>query len=145
LKFYIDGEPFELDSSAAAVARSGDRLMVRTADGTSSAVAIRSGDDVLISYQGKQYRLQQRPVRKGVGTAVGNGELRAPMPGQIVDVLVSPGDVVRKGDKILVLEAMKTQQAFPAPFDGKVMSVTVAKGQQVTEGAVLAVIEANSA
>lgn len=67
--------------------------------------------------------------------------MRAPMPGQIVDVLVERGANVTKGEKILVLEAMKTQQPFTAPFDGVVEKLDVTKGQQVAEGAVLAVVK----
>lgn len=66
--------------------------------------------------------------------------MRAPMPGLIVDVLLSEGVDVKKGDKILVLEAMKTQQAFTAPFDGKLDSLKVGKGDQVIDGQVLAVV-----
>ena len=64
------------------------------------------------------------------------------MPGQIVDVRNSVGDAVKKGDTILVLEAMKTQQPFLSPFDGKVIAISVEKGDQVADGTVLAVIQA---
>lgn len=63
------------------------------------------------------------------------------MPGVIVDVLVAEGDTVTKGQKLLVLEAMKTQQPFTAPFDGKVTKLPITKGQQVIDGATLAVVE----
>jgi biotin carboxyl carrier protein len=49
--------------------------------------------------------------------------------------------VVEKGDKILVLEAMKTQQAFTAPFAGVVRRIEVEKGSQVSDGELLAVVE----
>lgn len=71
--------------------------------------------------------------------------MRAPMSGLIVDVLVADGVEVHKGQKLLVLEAMKTQQPFAAPFDGKVTKVLVQKGQQVAEGAILVVVEATVA
>lgn len=65
------------------------------------------------------------------------------MPGVIVDVLLEAGVTVMKGDKILVLEAMKTQQPFLAPFDGTLAEVKVSKGEQVGEGALLALVTAN--
>ena len=67
--------------------------------------------------------------------------MHAPMPGLIVDVLAAEGDAVKKGQKILVLEAMKTQQPFASPFDGILKKLFVAKGTQVVEGALLAVVE----
>ena len=45
------------------------------------------------------------------------------------------------GQKVVVLEAMKTQQSFTAPFDGVVSEVHVVKGEQVSEGALLAVVD----
>jgi 3-methylcrotonyl-CoA carboxylase alpha subunit len=71
--------------------------------------------------------------------------MRAPMPGQIVDVLVSEGAKVAKGDKVLVLEAMKTQQAFLAPFDGVVEKLPVKKGEQVADGQLLALVTQSDA
>jgi len=62
------------------------------------------------------------------------------MPGQVVEVLAAEGDRVGKGDKLVILEAMKTQQAFLAPFDGTVTQMSCKKGEQVAEGALLASI-----
>jgi biotin carboxyl carrier protein len=56
-------------------------------------------------------------------------------------VLVSTGEQVKMGQKVVVLEAMKTQQSFTAPFDGVVSEVHVVKGEQVSEGALLAVVD----
>ena len=64
------------------------------------------------------------------------------MPGLIVDVLVSVGEAVTKGQKVAVLEAMKTQQPFLAPFDGVVETLSVVKGQQVEDGQAVAIIGA---
>jgi 3-methylcrotonyl-CoA carboxylase alpha subunit len=63
------------------------------------------------------------------------------MPGMIVDVLVAEGDSVVAGQKILVLEAMKTQQPFNAPFDGVVRKLNAVKGVQVSGDDLLAVVE----
>jgi 3-methylcrotonyl-CoA carboxylase alpha subunit len=63
------------------------------------------------------------------------------MPGQIVDVLVAAGDTVSKGQKLIVLEAMKTQQPFNAPFDGTVITLNAVKGAQVKDGELLVVVE----
>jgi propionyl-CoA carboxylase alpha chain/3-methylcrotonyl-CoA carboxylase alpha subunit len=84
------------------------------------------------------------PHRAAVGSgagAVSDGALRAPMPGKIVAVPAKAGDVVAKGQPVVVLEAMKMEHALTAPFDGVVEHVA-AVGDQVVEAAVLAVVKA---
>jgi 3-methylcrotonyl-CoA carboxylase alpha subunit len=119
----------------------GDRLRVVTAEGTFTALAVRVGNEVLVSVQGRQYRLGTERLRSAAAGAASSGELRAPMPGLIVDVKVTPGQSVRKGETLVVLEAMKTQQPFAAPFDGTVATVAVTAGQQVADGALLAKVD----
>jgi len=77
----------------------------------------------------------------GPGTA-SDGFLRAPMPGKIVATPAKAGDVVTKGQPVIVLEAMKMEHALNAPFDGVVAEVAFAVGDQVAADAVLAVVEA---
>ncbi|WP_430791489.1 biotin carboxylase N-terminal domain-containing protein [Actinoplanes sp. G11-F43] len=69
------------------------------------------------------------------------GSLVAPMPAAVTAVAVEVGAVVRKGDPIVVLEAMKMRHTVTAPADGTVTGLTVSVGRQVVAGAVLAVIE----
>ncbi len=64
----------------------------------------------------------------------------APMPGTIVSVNVSEGQSVKKGDVLVVLEAMKMENEIKAPRDGSVTSVAVSKGASVDTGAVLVTI-----
>jgi 3-methylcrotonyl-CoA carboxylase alpha subunit len=63
------------------------------------------------------------------------------MPGLVIGVFVSPGESVRKGQKLLTLEAMKMEQALLAPFDGVVTALSARVGQQVAADALLARIE----
>mgnify|MGYP001226136442 FL=1 len=63
------------------------------------------------------------------------------MPGKIIQVLVSEGDSVVKGQALVVMEAMKMEQTMTAPSDGEVTAVRVAEGDQVDAGAALVVIE----
>jgi 3-methylcrotonyl-CoA carboxylase alpha subunit len=74
----------------------------------------------------------------GNAESAADGTLNAPMPGRTVSVAVRPGQPVRKGQTLLVLEAMKMELALQAPFDGFVAELSVAAGDQVSEGAVLA-------
>ena len=64
----------------------------------------------------------------------------SPMPGNILDVKVSAGTAVKKGDVLLILEAMKMENEIMAPCDGTVASVNVQKGATVESGTVLCVI-----
>jgi propionyl-CoA carboxylase alpha chain len=68
------------------------------------------------------------------------GSLVAPMPGSVVSVAVKVGDTVRKGQTIVVLEAMKMEHPIGSPEDGTVDEVKVAAGDQVERGAVLVVV-----
>ncbi|MCC7433243.1 MAG: hypothetical protein IT363_01060 [Methanoregulaceae archaeon] len=144
MKRFVNGEAVEFEACDAQVIQTPDRLIVKTADGAHSAAAVRVGDTVHVSYRGHTYLVEKATRPRGAG-AGGSGELRAPMPGLIVDVLLAPGTQVSKGDKILVLEAMKTQQPFLAPFDGVLTEVKTSKGEQVAEGALLAVVKAEEA
>jgi biotin carboxyl carrier protein len=64
-------------------------------------------------------------------------ELKAPMPGLVLDILVSPGQAVQKGEKLLVLEAMKMENAIKAPADATISAVRCEKGQAVDKNQVL--------
>ena len=67
--------------------------------------------------------------------------ITSPMPGNILAVNVTPGASVKKGDVLMVLEAMKTENEIMCPQDGKVVSVAVTKGATVETGTLLCVIQ----
>jgi len=83
-----------------------------------------------------------RQAGSGGGSA-SDGSLRAPMPGKIVATPAKTGDVVTRGQPVVVLEAMKMEHALIAPFDGVVGEIGVAVGDQVGADAVLAVVTAS--
>ncbi len=68
-------------------------------------------------------------------------DIKAPMPGLILDVLVQVGDTVKEGDYLLVLEAMKMENTLTALADGEVKSVLVIKGEKVEKNQLLIEIE----
>lgn len=64
-------------------------------------------------------------------------DLKAPMPGLVVKILVQPGDIVHKGDALLVLEAMKMENMIKAIGSGKVKSIKIVPGAKVDKGELL--------
>ena len=81
------------------------------------------------------------PAAAPAAAAVNGHAIKTPLPGVIIDVKVNVGDAVKKGDTVVVLEAMKMENNINADRDGKVTAVQVAKGDTVADGAVLIVIE----
>ena len=73
--------------------------------------------------------------------SVGAGALKSPLPGIILDVVCKAGDTVKKGQKVMILEAMKMENAINSDRDGVIKEVKVNKGDSVLEGAELAIIE----
>lgn len=70
--------------------------------------------------------------------AAGAVKINAPMPGKILKINVKAGDSVKKGDVLMVLEAMKMENEIQAPNDGVVASVNVAASESVESGQLLA-------
>ena len=79
------------------------------------------------------------PVAAPAGAA-GSVSVSAPMPGKVVAVKAAVGQAVKKGDVILVLEAMKMENDIVAPQDGTIASINASTGDSVESGAVLATL-----
>ena len=77
------------------------------------------------------------PAAPAAKAPAGAQAINAPMPGTILAVNVKPGQAVKRGDVLVVLEAMKMDNEIMAPNDGTVGTVNVAKGQSVQSGATL--------
>ena len=84
---------------------------------------------------------EAKPAEAPVAAAPAGGEtVSSPMPGTILNVNVQNGASVKKGDVLMILEAMKMENEIMAPCDGTIASVNVTKGASVETGAVLCVI-----
>lgn len=68
-------------------------------------------------------------------------DLKAPMPGLILDILVKEGDEVKKGDQLLILEAMKMENMLKAPADATIKTINVVKGKNVEKNQLLMLFE----
>jgi 3-methylcrotonyl-CoA carboxylase alpha subunit len=74
------------------------------------------------------------------GLAAGD-DIRAPMPGKVLEVRAKAGQEVKRGDPLVVMEAMKMEHTLTAPRDGKVIEVSAIAGAQTAEGVVLVKLE----
>jgi biotin carboxyl carrier protein len=98
-----------------------------------------------VSVNGKTYEVKLKDKldllleKMGISdmSAVTVNEITAPMPGLVFDIMVSEGDTVKKGDGILILEAMKMENVLKAPCDAIVKSVEVTKGIAVEKNQLL--------
>jgi biotin carboxyl carrier protein len=63
------------------------------------------------------------------------------IPGTVLDILVKPGQIVRKGDDLMVLDAMKMQNQLKSKIDGRVKNIPVKKGDKVSKGTILLELE----
>ncbi|MFZ5755554.1 MAG: acetyl/propionyl/methylcrotonyl-CoA carboxylase subunit alpha [Pseudomonadota bacterium] len=118
------------------------RIAVHTADATpadpppghAGAVLHRVGDALHVWLQGEQIVLQL----PGHGSDDGHaGDCRAPMHGRIVALLAEAGTPVKRGDPLLVMEAMKMEHTLRAPHDGTLHAFLCAPGSMVEEGSTL--------
>ena len=114
-------------SVPATVERTGDGRLRVTLTGRRVDVRVQDEKDLLLE-------------RYGLGAAADAGaarEVRAPMPGLVLSVLVEPGQAVEAGDGLLVLEAMKMENELRASADGVVGAVHVQAGEAVSKNALL--------
>jgi biotin carboxyl carrier protein len=103
------------------------------------------GDKRFVSLGGQDYTLivpDARTSRRR--TTGGSGDLSAQMPGQVVNVLVSEGDRVERGQTLVILEAMKMEIRVSAPGEGRIKRLLVQTGQVVERGQLLLEIEENT-
>lgn len=98
-------------------------------------ISVSGGDSLSVRVQDRRDLLAQAGA--GSGGAAAGGDLRAAMPGKVVKVLCKPGDVVKPGQGLLVIEAMKMENELRAAIAGKVVTVHVREGQTVEGGQAL--------
>lgn len=119
----VNGTPYkvELEKKAASTVK------VAAAPRPAAAPRTSTGEKVIAKAQ---------PAATGSGYAV-----KAPLPGVVLSIPVAVGDAVKAADTVVVLEAMKMENAIHAGRDGKVSAIKVAAGDSVLEGTVLVTIE----
>lgn len=88
---------------------------------------------VLMRTEVPQPRRSETKIKKSIGAS----QIKAPLPGNIMQIFVSTGDEVKKGEKLLLYEAMKMENSIVAERDGAVTAIKVQPGDSVLEGDVL--------
>ena len=138
-RFKINGNDYEVtvntvEGGVADVTVNGTPYKVEMENATAAAAAVQTAPAVPV-------KQTVAPVQAAPAPAAGAGKsLTSPLPGVIVSVNVNVGDVVKAGQTVAVLEAMKMENDIQAECDGTVTAVKVAKGDSVLEGAVIVTI-----
>jgi pyruvate carboxylase subunit B len=155
----VDADGVHLDGQAVAASldsNDGSRLFHLMVDGRSHTLIARPREERgewEIELRGHRHQVmaldeRRRAIRKIAGaaaTAQGPLAMRAPMPGLIIAVEVGPDDVVRQGQGLVVIEAMKMENELKSPVAGRVAEVKARPGQAVDKGDTLLVIEPEAA
>ena len=127
-------------SFEADVVRGADGALTATIDGRQlHGRVLRIGGDIAVMLKGNTYTLTPfDPLEAAEHSDTGARDLVAPMPGKIIQVLVKPGDAVKRGQAVAILEAMKMEHTLAAQADGVISELKWVAGDQVSEGAVIA-------
>lgn len=158
----IQGETLEVDvtrqASNGVEARIGDKKYVLEArvvqpgfywlnweNRSIEVVVTEKNGSYLVMLNGRQILVELGELRTALRTAhqghAGIAQIRAPMPGKVIRVLVKDGDEVQANQGILVMEAMKMQNEIKSPKNGIVRKLGVKAGSAVNSGDLLAEVE----
>jgi biotin carboxyl carrier protein len=129
--------PFEVRGNAA---RAGAPIEIVMDGRVHRAAALRDGDRIFVWVDGRTFVFEREKRRRTRTASDHSGDLLSPMPGRVRKTLVAPGDPVRRGQPLLVLEAMKMEHSIRAPRDGAVRRLLVREGDLVDAGVELAEI-----
>jgi 3-methylcrotonyl-CoA carboxylase alpha subunit len=141
LPFLLDGEPAE---ARIAYGPAGPAVTVEGEQAATDAMVVEA-DAIYVLRHGRQSAVRRAEAGSGdLDHADGDGQIRAPMHGKVLALLVAEGDRVEKGQRLAIVEAMKMEHALTARRAGRVTGIAVSVGTQVAEGARLLTIEAEA-
>lgn len=159
----IDGQPYEIDWSQLAPLATDNKGQIAAGGRYSLLIGGRSHEvyarqitkpdttgyfyEIIVA--GQRFEVQVEDEREKAlagsikaGHESGEANVRAPMPGLVLSVLLEPGAPVERGQTVAILEAMKMENDLASPITGTIKEVKVAKGQTVNQGDVLVVVYA---
>src|SRR5450830_807322 len=133
----FNGQPLTL------TARTGNELHIKLGERAVHGTVLRDGEQFHVFTNGLHHTLHYSdPMAHAGEVEAEGGRLTAPMPGKVVAVLVNKGQDVKKGEPLVIMEAMKMEHTIAAPHDGLVEDVLYAVGDQVAEGGPLLAFKA---
>lgn len=140
----LNGQPLAWDLAVLSAGRyhvlyegRSYRAELIEADYAAKSIVLRINGQRVELHAKDRFDLLLQKMGMSNATATKVNELKAPMPGLIVAIRVAPGQVVQKGDPLLVLEAMKMENILKAPTDGIVSGIKVTLRDNVQKGQVL--------
>jgi 3-methylcrotonyl-CoA carboxylase alpha subunit len=120
----------------------GLQVLVAGVAPATDATVFQGEGGVFVLRHGRQTRVRLRDFATDAREAdASSGLVTAPMHGRVLELLVSPGDRVAKGERLATIEAMKMEHTLTAPCDGIVGEIAVGAANQVVEGAKIMMIE----
>ncbi|HWX99538.1 MAG TPA: biotin carboxylase N-terminal domain-containing protein [Mycobacterium sp.] len=142
-RFTRSGLVFAEDEPVRLISAMQDKVVLSDGAGVACSFAVaRYDQDIHVDSARGPVHLVALPRYPEPGSAVEQGSLVAPMPGNVIRVGAAVGDAVTAGQPLIWLEAMKMEHTITAPTDGVLTQLDVTTGQQVEVGAVLARVEA---
>ncbi|GHN00103.1 acetyl-CoA carboxylase biotin carboxyl carrier protein subunit [Cytophagales bacterium WSM2-2] len=143
-QFTINGEPFQWDLSNLSEGNyhilyknKSYRAEVVKADKATKTFQLKVNNKIhTVEVKDKfDLLLEKMGMANGASSKVNN--IKAPMPGLVIDLKVKAGDTVKAGDPLLILEAMKMENIIKSPGDATIKNVKAKKGDSVEKGQVL--------
>ena len=138
-----DGLSIDLEGKSYSFSYAGttpNGLILKMGERLFQVPIMTQGENTHLIVGGKDVLLKSASSRKKK-KGEGEGHMLSPMPGKILSVLVKSGDSVKKGDTLLIMEAMKMEHAVKASKDGTVVKVFFEEGQQIAGGIELVEME----
>jgi geranyl-CoA carboxylase alpha subunit len=138
-------EPFSLSLTHVQWLDSARSTLAVECDGLREQICIaRTDTGVQLFHQGRAWTFECPPTHRAAGPEAGSGAVLAPLTARVLQVMVTPGQTVQAGERLLVLEAMKMEHTLTAPFTGVVRELLAQAGGQALKGALLMQIEAEA-
>lgn len=141
-RFLING--VDVGCSPVSISPTGMETCVLTIAGHSKRLEIlrlSGGARIAVTLDGRTECFDLPLANSGADADAGGNAILSPMPGLVARIAAAPGQTVRKGDVLIVLEAMKMEHALTAPRNGTVAEVLCAERDQVSHGAQLLSLE----
>ncbi len=140
----INGKPFQWDLAEITngyfhilYQQKSYRVEIVSTDATTKTSVIKiNGHSYTVALKDKfDLLLEKMGMNSSASSKINN--IKAPMPGLIIDLKIKTGDIVKAGDQLIILEAMKMENIIKSPGEGTVKNVKVKKGDSVEKGQVL--------